>query len=212
MARHGDRQVPAGIVVAEQHVGDGRPALLAGPPGLEDRRHVRGGPADGERPPVDEHHDGGRPGLLHRFDQFLLPAGQVQAGHIVALAVALGVLAHHHDGQLGLGRRRPGRLDFVQPALSRIDAFDVGDLGVRAHLALDSFEHRDDMLEHVAGKIVAQLRGRIVGIGADHRDRFRELTLERKQFALVLQQHDALARRLRASSRWASSERAPGST
>ena len=46
-AREGDGQLAAGVHVAEEDVGDGVAPLGAGEPGLEDRGHVLGDPADG---------------------------------------------------------------------------------------------------------------------------------------------------------------------
>ena len=51
----GDRQPPAGVVVAEEHVGQRLAAGLARIPGLDDGRDVLGGPVDGQGAAVEQH-------------------------------------------------------------------------------------------------------------------------------------------------------------
>ena len=77
-----DRQLAAGVVIAEQNVGNGAAGLLAEVPALENHRHVLADVIDGKRPAVEEEHDHRLAERDHRLDQFFLAANEVEAGAV----------------------------------------------------------------------------------------------------------------------------------
>ena len=111
----GDGEPARRIVVAEEDVGDGRPALLAGVPRLDDRRRVLLRPVDRERAAVHEHQDDGLARGDDRFKQFFLRVGQVQVGavaaaeafdtHVHLLAFERRREAERHDDHVRFARR-----------------------------------------------------------------------------------------------------------
>ena len=145
-AREGHRQLAARVGVAEQHVGDGRPTLLARQPGLQDGRDVLGDPGDGQRPAVDQHHHGRRTGGDHRLHQRLLDAGQVQVGPIprFASSAVIGqprLVAHHEDGHLRLPGRCYRLVKPVAPVAVDVAALRKVDCCFRRHRCFDGLQH-----------------------------------------------------------------------
>ncbi len=77
-----DRQPPAGVIVAEQNVGDGCSPLFAGIPRLQDGGHVDFRPVDGQSAAAREHQDDRLAQRAELLEQRLLGARQGDVGAI----------------------------------------------------------------------------------------------------------------------------------
>ncbi len=149
VARHRDRQLAAGIVIAKQHVRDRVRAFFAGQPRVQNRRDVRRDPRDRLRTPADQHHHDRRAGFGHRFHELLLHARQPEFGAVACFAAGAVVrqarfFAHNQDRHI----RLPRRLDRFREALGRfaqhrLDARRIPHLRLRPQLGADAVQHAD---------------------------------------------------------------------
>jgi hypothetical protein len=99
---HG-REPPAGLAVAEEHVGQGVAELLATEPGHQHGRHLVGPGQQHRRAGVHHHHHGARVGGGDAPDQLVLAAGEGQGVAVEALALHLLGGADHDHGHVRLG-------------------------------------------------------------------------------------------------------------
>ncbi len=109
-------------------------------------------------------------------------------GHLDRLRDLLAICAGIARGDLVLS---PGAVD------GDLAAFAVEHFHALAEPGLNAFQHGDVAFRHAA--IPAQQTA--VGIGADHRDGLDTVRIQGQQIALVLQQRDALVRRLQGELR-----------
>src|SRR5262252_3259197 len=86
-AREAHRKFASRVVIAEQHVGNGRAGLLPQIEAFENRRDFLGDVVDRERPAVDEHYDCRLARLQHGFNQIVLSAYQVQTVAVAEVIV-----------------------------------------------------------------------------------------------------------------------------
>ena len=142
-ARESDREPPARVDVAEQHVRRRVPRLDAQEPRLDDRRHMVRGPFEDQRPAVHQDQHDGRACRRDRLQELLLDTRQTQRRTTGCLAAHVAPLAEHEDRDFRLaGRGDGGR----EAGLRRV--VDPRPLGVqhRRHPCLDPLQHRDDIL------------------------------------------------------------------
>ena len=185
--RDRDGQPALGLVVAEEDVGHRLASPLAGQPRLDDRPDVLGGPAGRERPPVHQHEDGRGAGRVNGLQQLLLPARQVEARHVEALAVRAGlprsvplVLAEDDDRDLRLPRRLRGGCDLVGRIPDDVAPLHESHVRPGRDLRPHALEHRHHVLEDHLGRVVAELVAGVVGVRPDHGDLARSLRRGRR--------------------------------
>ena len=86
VARHGDRQLAAGVHRPGEDVGDGVRSGVAGDPGEQDRGAVLGRPRQRQRAAADDDEHDRRAGRDHGLEQLLLPAQEPEPDAIAELA------------------------------------------------------------------------------------------------------------------------------
>ena len=155
----------------------------------------------------------GLPAAVDGADEVVLPSGEIEAGARAALAHraaqprnAVELVAHHHDGDVGLAGVGGGFVqEFLLPGGGRVVedlgvgplfVEEIGALGIQhAHLAgearLQHVAHGGG--GHVAGAVAAHRMVRVVGVGTADGDGRDLRRVERQQVVVVLQQHQALA-------------------
>ena len=134
------------------------------------------GPGQAQRTSRQQHQHHRLPGSLHSFQQFLLPAGQVDIVAVAVLAagaaesgVPLGILAQHQDIDIGRCGFRTSQPDAV---IGNIADFSTEAEGIhrrsRSNVA-DTFQHGHHILGRLRSGPVTQNR-LAVGIRPAHEE------------------------------------------
>ncbi|PAV92799.1 hypothetical protein WR25_18160 [Diploscapter pachys] len=203
-ARPGDRQLAAGVHVAEQGTRDRGAAARAAEPGVEDRRRALQHGSQRQRPPAHRHDDHRFAERHHRIEQLHLVAGQRQDDEVGAFGERQrGVEFARGAGRvppwlwLGLARDRDafehrGHVAFQLDTRCRLHGRRA------AQPVADAFEHRHRFGQVVLERPWSQHVALRIGTGADHRD-MRVRARSQWQGAIVLEQHERAFGRLLCS-------------
>ena len=198
IAGDGDRQLSGGIHGARKDFGDGRSAHLTGLPCVHDGidRGTLDRPFHAQGAPAHQKQEGGTSRGRHGFQQFLLPARQVDVVPVAVLAagaaeggIALGVVAQNQNIELGLAgeSRGPGQTGLVHArhASAEKERINTG----RRESFPQSLVNGDHVFIGLGHHPVAQ-KGLAVGVRAAEED---VAIVFQRQDAVVFQQDNALA-------------------